>query len=410
MTITCGIDWAERHHDVALVDGDGTTLAKKRIDTGLSGFSELLALIAEHSDEPSGVAVAIETDKNLLVAALQAGGFTVYAINPRAVARYRERSAQAGGKSDAGDAIVLANVLRTDRQLHRPLPRITELGLAVKALARQHQEAIWARQLTVNRLRSVLFEFYANALEAFPNLTHKAALEVLRAAPTPGHGEKLTHKRVVTLLRRSGRGDRAGLADAIVTALHRPALRQPARVEAALGHAVVGLVSVIEAMQGSIAELEAAMAVEFDQHPDAELLRGAPGLGPVLAARVLGEVGDDRHRFDSADGVRAFAGTAPITRASGKSKVVRTRYVKNKRLADAPATGGRSQRSRSRPGRERITTDAERRATPTTPPCATSPTSSSGGSGGAFFTTSSGMKKRRGPTRPKRSKQPLLDN
>ena len=168
MGITCGIDWAEAHHDVALVDAVGTTVAKCRIDTGLAGFTTLMALIAEHTDEPGSVPVAIETDKNLIVAALQAAGLTVYAINPRAVARYRERSAQAGGKSDPGDAIVLANILRTDLAVHRALPRISEGGLAVKALARQHQEAIWARQLTVNRLRSVLLEFYPNALKAFP--------------------------------------------------------------------------------------------------------------------------------------------------------------------------------------------------------------------------------------------------
>src|SRR4051794_18619113 len=244
MGISCGIDWAEHHHDVAVVDDAGATVAKKRIDTGVSGFSELLALISEHGGDPAKTPVAIETDKNLVVVALQAAGFTVYAINPRAVARYRERSAQAGGKSDPGDAAVLANIMRTDRQVHRPLPAISELGQAVKALARQHQEAIWARQLIVNRLRSVLCDFYPNALAAFATLTHKAALEVLRAAPTPAQGMKLTHKRVVVLLRRSGRGDRPGLAEAIVADLHRPALRQPRRVEAALGHAVVGLVNI----------------------------------------------------------------------------------------------------------------------------------------------------------------------
>ena len=254
MGITCGIDWAEAHHDVALVDDVGTTVAKCRIDTGLAGFTALMALIAEHTDEPESVAVAIETDKNLIVAALQAAGLTVYAINPRAVARYRERSAQAGGKSDPGDAIVLANILRTDRQVHRALPRISEGGLAVKALARQHQEAIWARQLTVNRLRSVLLEFYPNALKAFPVLTHKAALEILGAAPSPAHGLKLTHKRVVTLLRRSGRGDRPGLAETILKHLHEPALRQPPAVEAALSHAVIGLVNVIKTMEAAIAD------------------------------------------------------------------------------------------------------------------------------------------------------------
>ena len=335
MGITCGIDWAEAHHDIALIDSDGAIVATKRIDTGFTGFTELLSLIAEHAEAPANVPVAIETDKNLIVVALQAAGFRVHAINPRAVARYRERHAQAGGKSDPGDALVLANILRTDLHLHRALPEISELGLAVKALARQHQEAIWARQLTVNRLRSVLVEFFPQALKAFPILTHKAALEVLRTASTPALGAKLTHTQVVTLLRRSGRGDRPGLADAIVVHLHAPALRQPARAEAGLGHAVVGLVTIIEAMQAAIADLEAAMIAEFDQHPSAPLLRAAPGLGPILAARVLAEVGDDPSRFATADGLRAFAGTAPITRASGRSKIVKTRYVKNKRLADA---------------------------------------------------------------------------
>src|SRR5215213_3872209 len=276
MRITCGIDWAEGHHDIALVDREGTVVAKQRIDTGVAGFTELLGLIAEHAEDVADVPVAIETDKNLIVVALQSAGFPVYAINPRAVARYRERHHQAGGKSDPGDAIVLANIAGTDLPCHRMLPAISEIGLAVKALARQHQEAVWARQLTVNRLRSVLLEFFPQALAAFPNLTHKAALEVLHAAPTPAHGLKLTHKRVVTLLRRSGRGDRPGLADAIMAHLHAPALRQSPRVEAALGQAVVGLLTIVQAMQTASAALEAAMTAEFDHHPSAGVLRAAP--------------------------------------------------------------------------------------------------------------------------------------
>jgi transposase len=335
MELFCGIDWAEGHHDVALVDGDGTRIAKVRIDTGAGGFSELVTLIALHSEEPTSVSVAIETDKNLIVVALQAAGYVVYAINPRAVARYRERHHQAGGKSDPGDAVVLANILRTDRHQHRPMPQLSERCLGVRALARQHQEAIWARQLTVNRLRSVLLEFFPNALVAFPILTHKAAIEIIGATPTPAHALKLTPKRVVALLRRSGRGDRPGLAASILVKLQSPALRQPDRVEVALGRAVTGLVTVIEAMGSSIAELEAAMTIEFETHNAAEILTAVPGLGSVLGARVLAEVGDDSSRFASADGLRAFAGTAPITRASGRSKSVRARRIKNKRLADA---------------------------------------------------------------------------
>jgi hypothetical protein len=218
---------------------------------------------------------------------------------------------------------------------HRSMPMISESGLAVRALARQHQEAIWARQLTVNRLRTVLLEFYPNALSAFPIITHKAALEVLGKVPTPGQALKLTHTRTVTLLRRSGRGDRPGLAESIMTKLQAPALRQSPAVETALGRAVTGLISIIKTMEDSIADLEGALSTEFQGHQFSRLFAPVPGLGPVLGARVLSEVGDDRLRFATADGLRAFAGTAPITRASGRSKMVRTRHIKNKRLADA---------------------------------------------------------------------------
>jgi hypothetical protein len=185
VSMTCGIDWAEAHHDVAVLDDSGTVLERRRIDTGVPGFGQLMAMFAEHAEDPTEVPVAIETDKNLIVVALQAAGLTVYPINPRTVARYRERHGQSGKKSHPGDAFVLADILRHDRHQHRPLPAISEQGRAIKALARQHQEAIWALHQTIGRLRSVLLEFYPQALQAFPNFKHKAALTILAAARPP---------------------------------------------------------------------------------------------------------------------------------------------------------------------------------------------------------------------------------
>lgn len=335
MTITCGIDWAEAHHDVAVMDGDGKVVGRRKIDTGVAGFGELMSLLAEHCEDPTVVPVAIETDKNLIVVALQTAGLTVFPINPRAVARYRERHGQSGKKSDPGDAALLADVLRTDRHQHRQLPLITDGGRAVKALARQHQEAIWSLHQTTSRLRSVLLEFYPQALQAFPNLKHKAALTVLTAASTPELGSRLTARRIVALLQRCGRRNDPALIEQILTDLKTAALRQPAVVEAALGTTVVGLLGIITAMHTAVEQLETALAVEFEQHPLGPVLRSAPGLGPVLAARVLAEVGDDDNRFTTADGLRAFAGTAPGTRASGRSRKVSARRVCNKRLADA---------------------------------------------------------------------------
>jgi transposase len=340
MTITCGVDWAEQHHDVAVLDHDGQVLARKRIDAGMSGFTELVGLLNDLADgQPARdvltVPIAIETNKNLLVVALHAAGFTVYPINPLAVARYRERHGQSGKKSDAGDARVLADILRTDAHRHRSLPAVTEHGNAVKALARQHQEAVWAMQQTANRLRSVLLEFYPQALAAFPNLLHKAPQTVLAAAPTPVLGARLTSRRVVALLHRCGRRNDPTLVEHILAAFKTPALRQPAAVEAALGVSAQTLLRVLAAQQAAVETLEKALGERFDTHPLAPILRSAPGLGPVLAARVLAEIGDDPARFDSPAGLRAFAGTAPVTRASGRSHYVKARKIRNKRLGDA---------------------------------------------------------------------------
>lgn len=335
MGITCGIDWAEAHHDVAIIDERGVVLACQRIASDAGGFGELMRILAEQSDDVAAVPVAIETNKNLLVVALQAAGNPVYAINPRAVARYRERHSQAGKKSDPGDALVLADILRTDRHRHRPLPQISENGLAIKALARQHQEAIWAMHQTTSRLRSVLLEFYPQALQAFPQLKHKAALTVLAAVPTPDAGECLTARRLVALLHRCGRRNDPALVARILNDLRTPALRQAPSVERALGRTVVGLVGIVVSMESAVEELEVALAEEFERHPLAAVLRSAPGLGSVLAARVLAEVGDDPTRFASAQSLRAFAGTAPITRSSGRSRFVNARRVRNKRLDDA---------------------------------------------------------------------------
>lgn len=171
--IWCGIDWAERHHDVALVDDDGKLIAKRRIGDDLSGFTALLELLTEHraiSNGECATPIAIETANGLLPAALLASGFTVYASNPLAASRYHDRYAVSRAKSNAGDALVLANVLRTDRSAHRPIPADSELVRGVRVLARAQQDAVWERQQAQNKLRSLLREYYASALATFDDL------------------------------------------------------------------------------------------------------------------------------------------------------------------------------------------------------------------------------------------------
>jgi len=336
LEIFCGIDWAERHHDVALVDSTGRLLGRRRIGDDLAGFSDLTSLLVEHAGSDAGaVPVAMETDRGLLVAALRAAGHPVYAVNPKAVDRYRDRHAVSGAKSDPADALVLANLLRTDRQAHRPLPADTDQVQVVRVLARAHQDAVWARSQDANRLRSLLREFFPAALTAFPDLTTRTALAVLAAAPTPTAAAGLTRANLTGLLHTAGRGTRPAEATRLAEIFAADQLHHSAAVEAAMGEAVRAIVRTLTAANEAVHGLEQALADRFEQHPDAEILDSLPGLGLVLGARVLGEYGDDPTRWPDAASRRNYAGTAPITRASGRSRVVLARHIRNKRLADA---------------------------------------------------------------------------
>ena len=334
--IFVGIDWAEAHHDVCVLDPEGEVLATRRIPEGLEGVARLHALLAEHAKDPAEVIVGIETDRGLLVGALVAAGYTVHAVNPLAASRYRERHTTSRAKSDRGDARVLADLVRTDRQHHRAVAADSELAGAIKVLARAHQNLIWTRQRQTNALRNALREYYPGALDAFDELHHPDALAVLAVAPDPARGRRLSQARIVRALRGGGRQrnleQRAG---EIRTALQAPQLEAPLVVAEAQAANTSALVAVITTLNEQIARLEADLADAFDRHPDAEILRSLPGLGAVLGARVLAEFGDAPDRYADARARRNYAGTAPITRASGTSRVVVARLARNKRLADA---------------------------------------------------------------------------
>jgi len=341
LSVFCGIDWAEDHHDIALVDEGGQVLARQRVSDDAAGLARLLELLAQHGDTPDDpVPVAIETPRGLLVACLRATGRRVYPVNPMAVARYRDRHSVAGRKSDKGDAAVLANVLRTDMHAHRPLPADSELAQAVAVLARAQQDAVWDRTQAHNRLRSHLREYYPGFLGAFAaargGIMRPEARAVLAAAPTPAAAARLTLAQLRALLKEAGRvrGIDAE-AQRLRDALRAEQMRQLPLVEEAMGRQTLALLRQLEAACASADDLGQAAAESFSQHPDAGIITSFPGIGALTGARVLAEIGDDRSRFQDARGLKAYAGSAPITRASGKSRSVTHRRVKNNRLAAA---------------------------------------------------------------------------
>jgi transposase len=334
--IFVGVDWAEAHHDVHVQDEDGKRLGGGRLAEGVGGIARFHELVGAHVEEPAEVVIGIETDRGLFVAALVAAGYEVYAVNPMSTSRYRDRHSVSGAKSDPGDAKVLADMVRTDRHNHRPVAGDSEGVEAVKVLARAHQRMVWSRGRQANLLRSTLREFYPAALVAFDDLTSGDALEVLRVAPTPSLGMNLSRSKIAAALRRGGRQRRVDeRAAEIQAALRSEQLQAPAVVASAMGASVAATVAVIAEMSAQTARLAAELEAGFEQHPDAAVVRSLPGLGTILGARVLGEFGDEPNRYATAKCRKNYAGTSPITRASGTKRVVLARHVRNQRLADA---------------------------------------------------------------------------
>lgn len=339
MRLFVGDDWAEDHHDVELMEASGRRLAKARLPEGVTGMARLHAMIGEQlgdiDDEDADVVIGIETDRGPWVAALVAAGYTVMAVNPLQAKEFRRRLGVSGAKSDAGDAHVLADMVRTHSHELRPVAGDSAQAEAIKVVTRTHKTMIWERTRHTQRLRHALRDYFPAALEAFEDLDAADTLQLLTKAPTPTHAARLTLAQISSALKRARRRDIATKAAAIQAALRAEHLRQPEVVAAAYGASVQALIAVLTVLNTQIATLQGQVEAHFGQHPAAEIVVSQPGLGPILGARVLAEFGDDPYRYASAKARKNYAGTSPITHASGKRKVALARFIHNDRLIDA---------------------------------------------------------------------------
>ena len=231
---------------------------------------------------------------------------------------------------------MLAELVRLDREHHRPMAGDSAIAEHVKVVARAHQSMIWSRQRQTNTLRSMLREYYPGALVAFEDLAGRDALAVLALAPTPTEGRRLRVARVAKALRAAGRQRGADtVAARIVETLRAEQLEAHPGVVSAYAASVKALVAVIGELARQCEVLQGEVTAGFGRHPDAEIYLSQPGLGQVLGPRVLAEFGDDPDRYADARARKNYSGMAPVTRASGKTRVVLARHARNRRLADA---------------------------------------------------------------------------
>lgn len=326
-----------------LMDAAGRRLAKARLPEGVAGIARLHAMIGAQlgndvddvEDVASLVKIGIETDRGPWVQALIGAGYLVFAVNPLQAARYRQRLGVSGAKSDAADAHMLADMVRTDSHQLRPVAGDSTGAEAVKVVTRMHKTLIWERTRAGQRLRHALREYFPAALGAFDDLDAADTLELLAKAPDPGSAARLSTAQISAALRRARRRDIPAKTATIQAALRAEQLGQPAVITAAYAVSVRALVALLGTLNEQVAILQRQVETHFGQHPAAEIILSQPGLGPILGARVLAEFGDETDRYASAKARKNYAGTSPITRASGKKKTVAARYVHNDRLIDA---------------------------------------------------------------------------
>jgi transposase len=327
-----GLDWASKTHMVCVVDDVGKTKVRFEIPNSGKTFTGLVKRLSKLGVE----AVAIERCDGPLVEALLDATLRVVVISPRQVKGLRSRYTGSGAKSDAGDAYLLADVLRTDGHRLQALTRDSEATAVLRALSRTRKDLIAARVALVNQLAAQLERVFPGAIGLFARLDSDVAIAFLRRYPTSYAATKLTQARFAAFLRRIAYCGRRPVEDLFARVHQAPAAGLGALEADGRAACVLALLRAIEAVHREERELEAEIIERLDAHADAHIFTSLPKAGHgVRAAALLAEIGDVRSRFPDEESLAALAGVAPVTRASGKMHTVGFRYACDKKLRNA---------------------------------------------------------------------------
>jgi len=334
MACYAGLDWGATAHAVCVVDEAGRAVARFHVRHDAEGLAELtarLARLAAAADMP----IAIERPSGIVVDRLVAAGHSVVPIHPNVVKACRPRYRAAGGKSDPGDAYMLADILRTDGSRFRPLVPASDQIRALRALVRARDDLVAQRVALANQLRSLLGEFWPGAAAIFAAIDSPIALAFAERYPSPDSANGLDAKRLAAFLAQhhySGRRSPAQLLSRLHAAPHGHAGAHEAKAK---GELVRALVAVLKPLVGEIAKLSARIEHAVADLADGRIIMSFPRTGRICAAQILAEIGDVRARFPSESQLAAEAGICPVTHASGKSRGGVFRWACNHRLRAA---------------------------------------------------------------------------
>ncbi len=332
-----GIDWASNQHAVCVLDGAGQIHLACSIPHTAEGLTDLVRRLTR-CRAPAALPIAIERPSGLLVDTLIEAGFPVVPIHPNALKASRPRYAAAPGKSDPGDAYILADLLRTDGHRFRPLRAPSDQTKALRAAVRTRDDLVATRVQLANQLRSLLESFWPGAAAIFADVDSPIALDFLDTYPSPDGAARLGEHRLARFLQRAAYCGRRPAAELLARLRAAPRGHAGPLERETKGQLVRALVAVLRPLVAQLRELDGLIAAQLAQHPDGPLLQSFPRTGTVNAAQILAELGEDRGRFPTAEPLAAEAGVAPVTHASGKHRGVACRFACNKRLRQALTT------------------------------------------------------------------------
>lgn len=332
-----GLDWGGARHAVCVVDEAGKVVDGFEVAHDAEGLASLLKRLGKLSPAAE-LAVAIERPSGLVVDTLVAAGHPVVPVHPNVVKACRPRYRAVGAKHDAGDAYLLADVLRTDGHRFRPLTPQSDAIKALRALVRTRDDLVAERVALANQLRALLESFWPGAGALFADIDSPIALAFVRRYPTPQSAAHLGEKRLASFLAQEQYSGRRPVAELLARLRSAPASVASELEAEAKGALVRALARLLETLVAELAKLSSRIEHDVAALPDGQLVMSLPRAGRINAAQILAELGDVRERFQTEEQLAAEAGVCPVTYESGKSRGVGFRWACNHRLRRAITT------------------------------------------------------------------------
>jgi len=318
-----GLDWADSHHDVVVIDDGGRQVASRRVAHSAQGLAELSAFLRQIAPLDQ-IACIVETNQGLLISTLLEAGCTLYPVNPKTIDRRRNAS---GAKTDLIDAYLLAKTGRSDLRDLRKLTPDSAIIQELKALTRDQDSLVQSQTRLVNQLTACLKAYYPVALQLFSKLQQRSTLIFLQTYPTLEAARQASVEEITSVLKEVGHPKPSKVAPKIRETLHQPQLHAHAITTRTKSRLMLALAAQLLPLIEQIASYDKQITALFLTHADHEIFSSLPGAGKRLAPRLLAEWGDDRRRYTASTSVQALAGTAPVAFQSGNYAKAHKRYA-----------------------------------------------------------------------------------